>query len=109
VEFSPHPLYRIEERDIHLELPVTPWEAALGATIKVPTPGGPVELKVPPESNSGRKLRLRGRGIPGKAPGDLYVVLQVAVPPATNEPAKALYKQMSEQFRSFNPRDRLGV
>jgi len=109
VEFRPHPLYRVEERDVFLDVPVAPWEAALGASVKVPTPGGQVELKVPPGSNTGRKLRLKGRGIPSKVPGDLYVVLQIAVPPADNDATKGLYRKMAEQFGSFNPRTRLGV
>ena len=108
VGFRPHPLYRVEERDVYLDLPVAPWEAALGATVKAPTPSGAVELKVPPGTAAGRKLRLKGRGIPAKPPGDLYVVLQIALPPADTEAAQALYSSMSEQFRSFNPRANLG-
>lgn len=109
IEFRPHPLYRVEGRDVHLDLPVAPWEAALGAAVKAPTPGGTVELKVPPDSTAGRKLRLKGRGIPANPPGDFYVVLQIALPPADSEAAKALYRGMGEQFPSFNPRARLGV
>jgi curved DNA-binding protein len=109
VGFRPHPLYRVEERDVYLELPVAPWEAALGATVKVPTPSGAVELKVPPGSVAGRKLRLKGRGIPADPAGDLYVVLKIALPPADTEAAQAVYSNMSEQFRSFNPRANLGV
>ena len=91
VEFQPHPLYRIEGRDLSLELPVAPWEAALGATIKIPTPGGTVELKIPHGSHAGSKLRLKGRGIPATQPGDLYVVLEIALPRANDEKAKAAY------------------
>ena len=109
IEFRPHPLYRVEGRDVHLELPVAPWEAALGAAVKAPTPGGTVELKVPPDSIAGRKLRLKGRGIPASPPGDFYVVLQIALPPADSEAAKARYRGLGEQFASFNPRARLGV
>lgn len=108
VEFSPHPFYRIDERDIYLDLPVTPWEAALGATVKVPTLGGIVELKIPEGSAAGRKLRLKGRGIPGDPPGDCYVILAIALPPADTEAAKAFYRKM-EQELAFNPRTRLGV
>ncbi len=82
VEFRPHAHYRVEERDVYLELPVAPWEAALGASVKVPTPAGTVEMKVPAGSTSGRKLRLKGRGLPGSPAGDFYVELQIAVPPA---------------------------
>ncbi len=103
VAFKPHPFYRVEDRDVYLDLPVAPWEAALGATIQVPTPGGRVELKIPPGSGSGRTLRLKGRGIPGSPPGDLYAVLAVAVPPADTEQARALYRKMEQEMK-FNPR-----
>jgi curved DNA-binding protein len=108
VEFKPHPLYRPEGRDLYMNLPVAPWEAALGATIKVPTPGGPVDLKVPAGSAAGTKLRLKGRGLPGASPGDLYAVLQVVLPEAKTEDARALYRDM-EQKMKFNPRSHLGV
>ena len=109
VEFRPHRLYRIEERDVYLDVPVAPWEAALGASVKVPTPSGAVEMKIPAGSTAGRKLRLKGRGLPGNTPGDFYVVLQIAVPPADTAAAKALYAKMAEEMKSFNPRDKLGV
>ncbi len=108
VEFRPHPFYRVEGRDLYLDLPIAPWEAALGARVKVPTPGGVVDLKIPPNSKSGRKLRLKGRGIPDSPAGDLYVVLQIVTPPADSEKAKALYRQMAQEL-AFNPRARLGV
>ncbi len=108
VEFKPHPFYRVDGRDLYLDLPVAPWEAALGATVKVPTPGGIVDLKVPAGSRQGRKLRLKGRGIPGNPPGDFYVVLQIALPPAKTEEDRALYRKMEQQM-AFNPRARLGV
>jgi curved DNA-binding protein len=103
VSIKPHRLYRMEGQDLYLDLPVAPWEAALGATVKVPTPGGTVDLTIPPSSSSGRKLRLRGRGLPGEPPGDLYAVLKVVLPPASTESAKALYKEMEQQLR-FDPR-----
>lgn len=109
IEFRPHPYYRIEDADVYLDLPIAPWEAALGATIKVPTPGGTVELKMPAGSTTGRKLRLKGRGIPGKTPGDFFVVLRTEPPPAVDEADKAFYREMAEQFKSYNPRARLGV
>ena len=108
VEFKPHPLYRVEGKDIYLDLPVAPWEAALGATVKAPTPGGVVDLKIPPGSAAGLKLRLRGRGLPGNPSGDLYVVLQIALPPADNQQARELYQRMEREL-PFNPRARLGV
>ncbi len=108
VEFNPHRLYRVEGADVYLDLPVAPWEAALGATVKVPTPAGPVDMKIPAGSYQGRKLRLRGRGIPSKKPGDFYVVLQIALPPADTEKAKEIYRKMAEEL-PFNPRAGLGV
>jgi curved DNA-binding protein len=108
VEFQPHPLYRIDGRDLSLDLGVAPWEAALGATIKTPTPNGLVDLKIPPGSHAGSKLRLKGRGIPSSPPGDFYVVLQIALPPAADEKAKAAYHAFAAAV-PFNPRASLGV
>jgi curved DNA-binding protein len=99
----------VDEYDVYLDLPVAPWEAALGATVTIPTPEGMVDLKIPADSTTGRKLRLRGRGIPGKTPGDFYAVLRIAPPPATDERDKAFYRSMAEQFKSFNPRAKLGM
>jgi curved DNA-binding protein len=108
VEFRPHRHYRVEGGDVYLDLPVAPWEAALGASIKVPTPMGQVGLKIPPDSKAGKKLRLKGRGIPAKTPGDLYVVLQIVLPPADDDKAKELYKRMQEEL-NFNPRETMEV
>ncbi|TQV85157.1 J domain-containing protein [Exilibacterium tricleocarpae] len=108
VQYRPHSLYRAEGRDVYLDLPVAPWEAALGASIKVPTPGGTVDLKIPSGSGSGGKLRLKGRGIPGSPPGDLYAVIQVTVPRADSATAQALYREMQEKL-DYNPRAKLGV
>lgn len=108
IEFNPHRLYRVEGRDVYLQLPVTPWEAALGATVKVPTPDGPVDLKIPAGTAGGRKLRLKQRGIPGKPPGDLLVELAIILPPADSPSAKELYEKMQQEL-SFNPRSKLGV
>ncbi len=107
IHFAPHPLYRAEGRDVHMILPVTPWEAALGATVSVPTLGGAVSLKIPGGSQAGRKLRLKGRGLPGSPPGDQYLVLQIALPPADSEPARKAYRDL-ERAAPFNPRERLG-
>jgi len=103
VEFRPDSRYRVDGDDVYLDLPVTPWEAALGATVTVPLPSGNVDLKIPAGSNQGGKLRLKGKGIPAKQPGDLYVVFDVKLPPAHSDEAKALYKKMSEEM-PFNPR-----
>ena len=112
IEFAPHPHYRIQGRDLYLTLPVAPWEAALGATVPVPTPGGTLEVTIPPASKAGRKLRLKGRGIPGSsasvAAGDFYAVLEIALPEAASEPARALYQRMAQEL-AFNPRTHLGV
>ncbi|MBI5862102.1 MAG: DnaJ domain-containing protein [Rhodocyclales bacterium] len=109
VEFRPHPFYRAVGRDVLLDLPVAPWEAALGATVKIPTPDGVVEMKIPAGAKSGTRLRLKGRGIPAATPGDFYVVLQIVLPPAQDAPARKIYEQMAEQFKTFNPRAGLGV
>lgn len=108
VELQPHPLFHAEGRDIHLNLPLTPWEAALGARLTVPTLGGKVEVKIPPGSQTGQKLRLKGRGLGGKAPGDQYIILQIVVPPANTAAAKDLYQQMARDM-AFNPRSHMGV
>jgi len=108
IEFRPHRHYRVEGADIYLDLPVAPWEAALGATVKIPTPSGTVDLKIPAGSHQGRKLRLKARGIPAKSPGDLYVVLNVVLPPAESRKSKKMYKEMQEEM-DFNPRAGLGV
>ena len=108
IHFKPHPFYRAEGRDLHMTLPVTPWEAALGATVQAPTPAGKVDLKIPAGSNSGNKLRLKGRGIPGNPAGDIYVTLSVVAPPANSEQDKALYKEMASKL-AFNPRADMGV
>jgi len=103
VEIAPDPHYRIEGRDVVRDLPVAPWEAALGARIDVPTPSGAVQVSVPPGSQSGRKLRLKGRGIPGHPGGDLYLVLEVVLPPADSARARELYQTMAREL-AFNPR-----
>ena len=109
VEFRPHARYRVDKHDVYLDLPVAPWEAALGAKIEVATPSGVLELTVPPGSAQGRKLRLKGRGIPSATPGDFYFVLKIAMPPADTESAQAFYRSMAKQFKSFNPRTNLGA
>ncbi len=103
VEFRDDKRCRIDGNDVYLNLPVTPWEAALGATVTVPIPSGKVDLKIPAGSNQGSKLRLKGKGIPAKRPGDFYVVLEINLPPADSKEAKSLYEKMSEEM-PFNPR-----
>ena len=108
IAFTPDPRYRIEGSDVYETVPVTPWEAALGGRIEVPTPSGQVEVTVPAGSQTGRKLRLKGRGIPSRQPGDLYLVLEVVLPPADNDKARKLYEAMARDL-AFNPRSRIGV
>lgn len=108
VHFGPDPRYRVEGRDVYETVPVAPWEATLGASIEVPTPSGNVQVKVPAGSQAGRKLRLKGRGIPGNPPGDLYLVLEVALPPADTDKARQIYQTMAREL-AFNPRQKLGV
>ena len=108
VHFKPHARYRVEGRDVYATLPIAPWEAALGADVKAPLPTSTVEVHIPEGSQSGRKLRLKGRGIPGTAPGDLYLILEVVLPPATSAKARELYQTMARDL-AFNPRQALGV
>ena len=108
VEFNPHDLYRVDKHDVYMELPIAPWEAALGADVEAPTPTGRVEVTVPPGSAAGRKLRLKGRGLPGNTPGDFYFVLQIVVPAADSDSARSFYEGMAKQFSSFTPRAKLG-
>jgi len=109
VELAPHPHFTVEGRDIVVTLPVAPWEAALGASVTVPTVGGKVNVKVPKGSTSGRKLRLKGKGLPGKHPGDEIVVLQVSMPEQHSSEAEKLYEQLAELEKNFNPRSKLRV
>jgi len=99
----PHRLFQVDGRDVTLTLPVAPWEAALGASVTVPTLGGPVEVQIPPGSQSGQKLRLRGRGLPGKPAGDQFAQLKLVLPPGTSPEAKALYEEMRRKL-NFDPR-----
>lgn len=99
-----HPLFSLEGRDIYLTLPVTPWEAALGASLRIPTLGGPVGLKLPANSQAGQKLRLKGRGMPGKPlAGDQYAVVKIETPPAQSDEQRQVYEKMA-QVMPLNPR-----
>lgn len=109
IAFAEHPHFTHDKRDIMLTLPITPWEAALGATVQVPTLGGIVQLKIPPNSQTGKKMRLKGRGLSSsKVNGDQYVILAITTPKAVTENDKALYRSMEETM-PFNPRSHLGV
>lgn len=110
VEFKSDPRWRTEERDVYMGVPVAPWEAELGGAIEVRTPAGTtVEVTVPPRFKPGRKLRLKARGIPAATPGDLYLELHVALPPATTEAQQQAYRQLALAFPGFAPRAALGV
>lgn len=110
IVFKPHSHYKVDGRDVLLELPVAPWEAALGGHVTVPTPAGKVDLKIPPGSSSGKRMRLKGRGIPAKTPGDFYVTLEIVMPERElSEQEKALYLSLKQEASSFNPRAGLGV
>lgn len=104
VEFNPHHRYKVEGSDLIMTLPVAPWEAALGATVKVPLADGTqAEVKIPANSRSGRKMRLKEKGLPSKPVGDLYLILDIALPAADAPRAKELYEQMAKEL-AFNPR-----
>tara|TARA_R110002111_G_C6006607_1_gene374036 strand:+ start:6808 stop:7779 length:972 start_codon:yes stop_codon:yes gene_type:complete len=109
INFNPHSFYKVEGHDVLLNLPISPWEAALGAKIPVPTPAGKVELKIPSNSSSGKRMRLKGRGIPGKNPGDFYVVLEIVLPEQLSDKEKELYEALQQASGNFNPRAKLGA
>lgn len=105
IEVAPHPLYRVAERDLYLDLPLAPWEAVLGTSVQLPTPGGAVTLKVPPGTRAGQQLRLSGRGIArgnGTA-GNLYAIVRIEVPTTIDDAERESYRQLAENA-TFNPR-----
>lgn len=108
IHFRPDPRYRVEGRNVYETVRVTPWEAALGASIETPTPSGTVKVQVPTGSQTGRKLRLKARGIPGEPPGDLYIVLEVVLPPADTDAAREVYENMAREL-AFDPRRTAGA
>ena len=103
IRLRPHPLYVLSGKDVQIELPLAPWEAALGAKVAVPTLGGKVELTVPAGAQSGQKLRLRGRGFPGNPGGDQFVSIKLVTPAAQSAQAREAYERMKSEF-DFNPR-----
>jgi curved DNA-binding protein len=103
IKLRPHPIFVLAGRDVHVELPLAPWEAALGAKIAVPTLGGTVELTVPAGAQAGQKLRLRGRGFPGAPAGDQFVFLKIVTPTAETPQAREAYERMRREF-NFDPR-----
>lgn len=108
VAFASHPLFTAEGRDLTLTLPIAPWEAALGDTVKVPTLGGEVDMRIPAGARAGQKMRLKGRGLPGPGgvAGDQFVVFKIVAPPADSPRARELYEQMKNEL-AFDPRAEL--
>jgi curved DNA-binding protein len=110
IAFAPHPLFRVDGRDLLLDLPVAPWEAALGAQVELPTPDGTLSLGIPAGSGDGRKLRLKGKGIPGKTPGDLYAVLRIAMPRDSSAAQQQAWRELAKLHEAdFDPRAAMGV
>ncbi|MBT8551083.1 DnaJ domain-containing protein [Polynucleobacter paneuropaeus] len=107
IDFHPSPLYKVDGKDVYLDLPMAPWEAALGTSVNIPTPAGStLELTIPPNTKSGRKMRLKGKGIPSKEPGDFYVVPNIVLPEAQSDAQKAAYQELEKAF-DFKPRSHL--
>lgn len=104
INLQKHKTFRVDEKDVFVDLPVTPWEAALGAKVDIPTLKGTVRMSIAAGTQSGAKLRIKGRGL-GKEPGNQYVVVQIHTPPADTADAKALYEQMASVMADFNPRE----
>lgn len=98
IDFAPHPQFEVDGRNVLSVLPLAPWDAVLGTTATVPTLGGPVELKIPKDSDAGLKLRLKGRGLPGNPPGDQIVEIEITAPRPENEAQRSLYRQMALAF-----------
>jgi curved DNA-binding protein len=109
VRFKPDPRWRAIDRDVYQPVDVAPWEAELGAVIQVQTPAGALEVTVPAHWKSARKLRLKGRGIPAATPGDLYLELSVALPPAHSDAERAAYTALAKAFPRFDPRTTPGA
>ena len=106
IDIAKHPLFTLKDNDIFLNVPITPWEAALGASITLPTLAGPIDLKIPANSQSGKKFRIKGRGLPGKATGNQYVILNIEIPEPTTQEQRELYQSMANTM-PFNPRKHL--
>ena len=103
VRYLDHPFYSVAGRDVSIELPLSPWEAALGTKVEMPTLAGPVEMRIPAGAQSGQKLRLRGRGLPGSPAGDQLVMVRIVVPPAESPAAREAWERMRGEL-SFDAR-----
>ena len=98
VKLRPHAWFALQGKDVQIELPLAPWEAALGAKVAVPTLGGAVELTIPAGAQSGQKLRLRGRGMPGSPAGDQLVIIKLVMPPAETARAREVYERLQREL-----------
>ena len=103
IKYSKHSLFRLENKDIYLDLPIAPWEAALGTSATIQTLSGQLKLKIPEGSTSGKKMRIKGRGLPGTINGDQFVVLQIVLPPVASDEDKKYYEEMQNRF-DWSPR-----
>jgi len=103
IQINPHPKFRLDGKDVYVDLPIAPWESALGASVTVPTLGGSIKLTIPEGTKSGSKMRLKGKGLPGINAGNQYVVLEVVTPPPKTEEQRAFYGQMQDLFE-WDPR-----
>ncbi|MEX2488687.1 MAG: DnaJ C-terminal domain-containing protein [Pseudomonadales bacterium] len=106
IRIASHPVFELEGKNVTLVLPVTPWEAALGAEVEIPTLGGNVSMKIPANSSSGNRLRLKGRGLPGDPPGDQFAILSIVNPEVESEEERTLFEQLRDKFQ-FDPRAKL--
>lgn len=107
VSFAPHPVFRPDGKDLYLDLPVAPWEAALGGHVVMPTPDGQVDLSIPKNARSGQKLRLKGKGLPGVPAGNIYATLKIVNPDVTTQEARAFFEKMAKEM-PFDPRAHFG-
>lgn len=107
VRIQPHPVFRVDGDDVSMDLPISPWEAALGATVSLPTPDGCLQLTLPAGSETGTKLRLRGKGLPASPPGDLFVVLAIVQPAIMTESQREAFEALARAYQGYNPRSAL--
>ena len=107
VTFAAHPIYRAEGRDLYLDLPIAPWEAALGQNVVMPTPGGKVDLRLPKNARNGQRMRLKGKGLPGHPPGNIYATLKIVNPNVDTDEARDFFERMAKEL-PFDPRSSLG-
>lgn len=107
VSFAAHPVFRADGKNLYLDLPITPWEAALGGHVVMPTPGGKVDLRIPKNARTGQKMRLKGKGLPGAPAGDIYATLKIINPKVETDEARAFFERMAKEM-PFDPRAHLG-